>query len=60
MNTTKNIVANSWIAIDRNEGNGALPYPHFSVELDGERKLCAAVAGGDWLITGRRRRLWSG
>ena len=43
--------ANAWVVIDlEKSGGGAFPCAQFAIELDGERKLYAAVAEGDWLV----------
>ncbi len=44
-----NKTANAWLGIEPVHQRGEFSYPQFAVELDGERKLYAAVAEGDWL-----------
>lgn len=41
--------ANAWLVLDPGLGS-EFPYPQYAIELDGEGKLYAAVAEGDWLL----------
>ena len=51
-----NNAANAWLIVSAGQDSSEFPYPQFAIELDGERKLYAAVAEGDWLVVGRRIR----
>jgi hypothetical protein len=42
--------ANAWLLVDSGRKSSIFTYPQFAVELDGEGKLYAAVAEGDWLV----------
>ena len=42
--------ANAWLIVGAGQGKSGFRYPQFAAELDGERKLFAAVAEGDWLV----------
>lgn len=41
--------ANAWLLVDHGRQSSVFAYPQFAVELDGERKLHAALAEDDWL-----------
>src|SRR6266576_725707 len=45
-----NGAANAWVMIDRDDSGRACPHPQFTIELNGERKLYATVAQGDWVL----------
>ena len=42
--------ANAWLLVNPGRQSSEFPYPQFAIELNGERKLYAAVAEGDWLV----------
>jgi hypothetical protein len=42
--------ANAWLILGIGLESSEFPYPQFAVELEGERKLYAAVTEGDWLV----------
>jgi hypothetical protein len=42
--------ANTWIAVENEEKNSNFSYPQFAIELDGDLRLYAAVADGDWFV----------
>src|SRR4051812_48862642 len=41
---------NAWLCINSPRGGTKLLYARFAVELEGPRKLNAAIAEGDWLL----------
>lgn len=43
-------VMNAWLASESNTRDGEIPYLQYAIEFEGERKLYAAVAEGDWLL----------
>jgi hypothetical protein len=42
--------ANAWLVIEAALQRSEFAYPQFTAELDGERKLYAAVVEGDWIL----------
>lgn len=42
--------ANAWLIAGAGQGKSGFRYPQFAAKLDGERKVYAAVAEGDWLL----------
>ena len=45
-----NNAANAWLIVSAGQDSSEFPYPQFAIELDGERKLHAAVDEGDWVL----------
>ena len=43
-------VANAWLVVEPDQSSCEFRLPHFAAELEGERKLYAAVAEGDWFL----------
>ena len=41
---------NAWVVVEPDQSRNEFPCSQFAAELDGERKLYAAVAEGDWLL----------
>lgn len=45
-----NKAMNAWLVVEPDQSSGEFPCSQFGAELDGERKVYAAVAEGDWLL----------